>query len=205
MPVSLLVLTACTGKITHQPLPNAPVRATPLSFGMYVTPDPKQNPIDPPERFTGYHTAQDYEVSAGEVEGDVPVYGICGGKVIFSGYVHGYGGTVVHRCRLGGEDVTVLYGHLSLEGLPEEGTRIRGGETIGLLGAHRSLDSGYTRKHLHLGIHKGRKLVLAGYVQSKEALNSYIDPETVLSQLAIDLPMEQPGEVPYWQGGEEGS
>lgn len=193
------MLAACTKWTIHQPLPSAHVRATPLSFGMYVTPDPEQNPIDPPERFSGYHAALDFEVSSGEVEGDVPVYAICPGKVIFSGYVNGYGGTVVHRCRIGKEDVTVLYGHLDLKGLPKEGVRVRSGDTLGLLGAHRSYASGYNRKHLHLGIHKGRQLVMAGYVQDEQTLESYIDPKSVLPNIGIDLLTDQPGEVPYWQ------
>ena len=200
-----LLLTSCARGVTHFPLPNSMERATPLSFGMYVTPTPEQNPINPPERFSGYHAALDYEVSDGEVDGDVPVYAICKGEVLFSGYVNGYGGTVVHRCKLDGEHVTVLYGHLDLSGLPEEGDVVHGGQTIGLLAAPRSRGSGFTRKHLHLGIHKGRRLTFAGYVDSEEALQNYLDPAEVFIDLPINNPAETPGEVPYWKDGTEES
>lgn len=193
------LLSGCARQQIHEPLPGASVRATPLSFGMYVTPDPLQNPIDPPERFTGFHTAVDYEVSSGEVDGDVPVYALCSGRVVFSGYVEGYGGTVAHRCRLEDGDVTVLYGHLDLEGLPKQRSNLRGGDTIGLLAPPQSYASGYTRKHLHLSIHKGTDLVFAGYVEHEEDLERYIDPQEVLRDTTIDIPIDQPGEVPYWQ------
>ena len=202
-PAALCVLTACSTSTLHEPLENASNRATPLSFGLYVTPNPNENPIEPPERFSGYHAAVDYEVSAGEVEGDVPVYAICPGKVIFSGYADGYGGLLVHRCKISGENVTVIYGHLALEGIAEEGTRVRAGQTIGALAADRSYGSGENRKHLHLGIHKGKKLVIRGYVPTEEDLKSYIDPATVLPSLSIDLPGESAGETPYWQNETE--
>ena len=197
--IAYVLLAGCTSSSLHEPLPNAGLRATPLHFGLYVTPDPDQNPIDPPERFSGYHAATDFEVSQGELEGDVPVYALCGGKVIFSGFVRGYGGVVVHRCVIEKQHVTVLYGHLALEGLPPEGRRVRAGDTLGLLADANSHESGETRKHLHLGIHKGKRLVLAGYVQTEEQLKQYIDPQSVLSLLNIDLPVDQQGEVPYWK------
>lgn len=192
-------LAACSAPGIHEPLPNAAQRAKPLSFGLHVTPDPATNPIDPPERFSGFHAAQDFEVSAGEVDGDVPVYAICSGKVVYSGYAEGYGGLLVHRCKINGEHVTVLYGHLALQGMPQEGSSVRSGQTIGLLAPARSYESGMNRKHLHLGIHKGRNLDLRGYVQTEEELAAYIDPISVLSSIFLDLPGESPGEVPYWQ------
>lgn len=193
------LLAACSAAGMHEPLANAARRATPLSFGLHVTPDPETNPIDPPERFTGFHAAQDFEVSAGEVDGDVPVYAICSGRVVYSGYAEGYGGLLVHRCKIDGEHVTVMYGHLSLAGMPKEEDYVRSGQTIGLLGDARSYESGENRKHLHLGIHKGKNLDLRGYVQTEEELESYIDPATVLSSIYLDLPGDSPGEVPYWQ------
>jgi len=90
-----MLLTACTATKIHNPLPNTENRATPLSFGMYVTPEPEKNPIDPPERFTGFHAALDFEVSEGELHGDVPVYAICAGTVLFSGFSEGYGGLII--------------------------------------------------------------------------------------------------------------
>lgn len=194
-----VALVACSAPGVHEPLPNAAHRAQPLSFGLHVTPDLDKNPIDPPERFEGFHAAQDFEVSAGEVNGDVPVYAICSGKVVYSGYAEGYGGLLVHRCKINGEQVTVLYGHLALAGMPQEGASVRSGETVGLLAPARTYESGMNRKHLHLGIHRGKNLDLRGYVQTEEDLAAYIDPVTVLSSIFLDLPGESPGEVPYWQ------
>lgn len=192
-----LALAACVAPALHQPMDNAPNRPTPLSFGLRVTPDPDENPIDPPERFTGYHAAVDYEVSADELEAEVPVYAVCGGRVMYSGFAEGYGGLVVHRCRIGGEDVTVLYGHLSLEGLPEERAVVRAGQRIGVLAPARSYESGGNRKHLHLGIHRGRSLDVRGYVQTEEELADYLDPAGVLPTNAIEDVL--PNMRPYWE------
>lgn len=197
-----LLLSGCSASL-HQPLPSSGNRATPLSFGLHVTPDPNTNPIQPPERFSGYHAATDFEVSEGEVDGDVPVYALCKGKVRYSGYAEGYGGLLIQDCTIQNQKVTVLYGHLTVSGLPREGSRLKPGDTIALLGADRSYDSGYNRKHLHLGIHKGRMLDLRGYVQNEKELEGYIDPQSVLSDTFIDLPIETPGEIPYWEKSAE--
>jgi len=198
------MLSACSfDNSLHQPLPSTSTRATPLSFGLHVTPDPDDNPIDPPERFSGFHAATDFEISEGELEGDVPVYAICKGKVRFSGFSHGYGGLVVHTCKIGGTTVTVLYGHLSLTGLPKEGQTVRAGDTLGLLADAKSYESDQNRKHLHLGIHKGKEMDLRGYVQTEEELQNYIDPQSLLHKALIDLPIDSPGETPYWETEEE--
>lgn len=170
------------------PLPNTLSRLTPLHFGLYVTPDPENNPIDPPERFTGFHVATDFEIFETELGADVPVYAICDGKIVYSGYAEGYGGLVIQRCSINREEATVLYGHMKLEGLPEEGTTIKSKTTIGLLADAYSYESGYNRKHLHLGIRKGKKLDFRGYVQREDDLQNYIDPMSVLPLLT---PLEQ--------------
>lgn len=197
LPIVLVACVAGTG--TVPPLDDAVNRPTPLNFGLYVTPDPSQNPISPPERFEGYHAAVDYEVSDEELEQDVPVYAICRGRVLYSGFAEGYGGLLVHRCRIDGQDVTVLYGHLALEGLPPEGTTVTQGQHIGMLAPAKSYESGNTRKHLHLGIHKGRDLDVRGYVQTKEELGEFLDPTAVLPSLGIGEVL--PDMRPYWDSG----
>lgn len=197
LPLFLVACVAAAG--TVPPLDDALNRPTPLSFGLRVTPDPAENPIDPPERFEGYHTALDYEISEGELEEDVPVYAICRGNVVYSGFAEGYGGLLVHRCRIDGQDVTVLYGHLALEGLPSEGVTVKQGERIGILAPADSYASGGTRKHLHLGIHKGRELDVRGYVQTEEELREFVDPATVLPSLGIEDVL--PDMRPYWDTG----
>lgn len=166
------------------PLPETLSRPTPLHFGMYVTPDPENNPIDPPERFVGFHAATDFEISPDELEADIPVYAICNGPIAYSGYAEGYGGLLIQRCVLNKVEVTVLYGHLKLEGLPAEGKEVKNGTALGLLADARTYESGMNRKHLHLGIHKGKKLDFRGYVQKEEELEQYIDPMTVLPTLS---------------------
>ncbi|HLD63482.1 MAG TPA: M23 family metallopeptidase [Candidatus Peribacteraceae bacterium] len=182
--LAVVVTTGCTTAL-HEPLPETARRETPLSFGLYVTSDRAQNPIDPPERFYGYHAAVDYEVSEEELHAEVPVYALCVGKILQSGSVEGYGGLVVHTCRLNGKDVTVLYGHLSTDNLPPVGSRLTPGERIGILAEARSADSGHNRKHLHFGIHKGKELSILGYVQDEEKLQEFINPVSIVPTSAL--------------------
>jgi len=197
VPLSLVACVAATG--FSQPMEHAANRPTPLHFGVHVTPDPATNPIDPPERFTGYHAAVDYEVSAEELDAPVPVFAICRGKVVYSGFAEGYGGVLIQRCTLDGEPISVIYGHLSRNGLIEDGETLRSGQQLGYLADARSVDSDGSRKHLHLGIHKGRALDMRGYVQTREELAEYIDPATVLGELNVEgiLPDMQA----YWETG----
>lgn len=176
-----ILLSGCTAAANglSWPLPGAASRPTPLHFGLYVTPDPNQNPIDPPERFTGYHAATDFETYLGERNKKIPVYAICDGKILFSGESEGYGGLITQSCRINEENVTVIYGHLGIESLIGSGVDVSAGQQIAILGAAKSKDSGDTRKHLHLGIHRGGGDV-RGYVQTEAELSQFIDPMTLL-------------------------
>lgn len=166
----------------HRPLDRYDERPKLLTYGLYVTPDPAQNPIDPPERFTGYHTALDLEILPGEETADVPVYALCPGEVAYAGFAEGYGGVVVHRCVLeGNREVTVLYGHLDRASFGvKEGDTVAKGQRIGSLGAAHSADTDNTRKHLHLGIHAGRDLDYLGYATDQAELGEWIDPQPLL-------------------------
>lgn len=164
----------------HPPLDNLHDRPALLTFGLYVTPDPEQNPIDPPERFSGYHVATDYEIVEGEEETDVPVYAVCSGYVTYSGYAGGYGGLLAQRCFIEGQDVVVLYGHVRIDPLPMEGEYVYAGTQISYLANAGSYESGETRKHLHLGMRKGKRLDLRGYVQTEEEVANYLNPAEVL-------------------------
>lgn len=182
--VCTVFLIVCTVQIQGNdkgwPLQNANGRPTPLSFGLHVTPDPATNPIDPPERFTGYHAATDFEISESEAEKDIPVYAICAGEVVFSGFSEGYGGLVTQYCSIKDEPVTVIYGHLAVDSLVPAHTVVETGSLLGVLGAARSHDTDGSRKHLHLGIRKGHSSDVRGYVQSEEELKNFIDPMSVL-------------------------
>ena len=179
--LALLPLCAACGLISGDlPLPNVAARPTPLHFGLYVTPDPENNPIDPPERFTGFHAGTDFEMFDDEQEKEVPVLAICSGKVQYAGYAEGYGGVLVHSCVLNEEPVTVLYGHLGPLSIEKNvGDSIVVGERIGILGEHKSWETDENRKHLHLGIHKGEALVFLGYVQKESELENFLDPMTL--------------------------
>ncbi len=195
--VFTLALVACVASPeASQPLDHATNRPTPLHFGLHVTPDSAENPIDPPERFTGYHVATDYEVSAQELDAPVPVYAICAGRIVYSGYAEGYGGLLIHRCTLDGQPVSVIYGHLSRNGLLEEGTTLKSGQQIGFLADAHSTDSDGNRKHLHLGIHRGKALDMRGYVQTEAEIADFIDPATVLPQLDVEGVL--PNMKAYW-------
>jgi hypothetical protein len=169
--------------IISMPMDRMKERPTPLSFGLYVTPNPAQNPIDPPERFTGYHAALDFEVLPDEQDAPVPIYAICEGEIAYSDHAEGYGGVLIQYCVLGGQEVAVLYGHLDHGSFQKKsGERLASGDKIGILAPTRSEESGGNRKHLHLGIHKGRELEFRGYVQNENELDQFIDPSTILKQ-----------------------
>lgn len=194
-----LLLAGCTANTAGlaQPISRAQERATPLSFGLYITPSPDTNPIRPPERFTGYHVGTDYEVTADELDAEIPVFAICSGSVASAGYTDGYGGLLTERCSIGGQDVTVLYGHLAVASLPLRGTRVAAGQQIGILGAARSTDTDGNRKHLHLGIHLGTDHDVRGYVQNESEIAEFLDIQQFLPSLQKTMPGSTLLE-PYW-------
>lgn len=190
---SLFLFAACGSASASSsqlswPLKRAAFRPTPLHFGLYVTPDPDQNPIDPPERFTGYHVATDFEITSGEDDKDVPVFAICTGSVVYSGFAEGYGGLIAQHCVIDDEEVTVTYGHLMLDTLPAVSDTLTAGKKIALLAPEKSRDSDDNRKHLHIGIHKGPDLVYLGYVQTKEELSDFRDVQKVLHRFGVIAP-----------------
>lgn len=151
-----------------------------LTFGRYVSPTLKDNPIQPPERFTGYHAGLDIEIFSDEADQDVPVTAACDGSVLTTGSLDGYGGVVMQVCVWQGSEVTVLYGHLDPASFRQEaGESVQRGTTIGLLAHTRTPESGFTRKHLHVGVRRGIKTDVPGYLQNQESLKDYLDPESL--------------------------
>jgi murein DD-endopeptidase MepM/ murein hydrolase activator NlpD len=156
------------------PLDRAAERVTKKPFGILI--DPATSPVRP-ERFAGYHTGTDFETFPDEVDADVAVRAICGGEVVAKRSASGYGGVFVTRCVIGGEDVTVVYGHLALSNIDAEiGERVEAGSRIGFLGSQGGRDTDGERKHLHLGIHRGRATDIRGYVSDRALLSEWIDP-----------------------------
>jgi murein DD-endopeptidase MepM/ murein hydrolase activator NlpD len=160
------------------PIKDALKRATKKPFGLKVSPG--HSPVSP-ERFSGYHTGVDFETFASEKNIDVTIYAICDGKAIYRKYVNGYGGVFIQNCRINNADVTVLYGHLRLSSIVSGvGKNVKSGQKIGVLGKGYSAETSGERKHLHLGIHKGRNIVLLGYAKTKADLKNWIDARSLL-------------------------
>lgn len=156
------------------PLDRASERVTKKPFGISI--DPETSPVKP-ERFSGYHTGADFETSPEERDADVVVRAVCDGMIVVKRHADGYGGVLVQRCDIGGEEVTVVYGHLALPSVDAGvGDMVRRGDTLGFLGAAGSVDTDLERKHLHLGIRKGADVDIRGYVGDQAALSGWINP-----------------------------
>jgi hypothetical protein len=156
------------------PLDQAAGRITKKPFGIFIT--PKTSPVQP-ERFQGFHAGADFETFPAEADSDVVVYAVCEGKLLEKRTASGYGGVVVQACQLEGKPITVVYGHLKSESVTSKiGENLKSGDKLGILGKGYSQETDGERKHLHLGFHKGSKVSILGYVQSKNLLDSWIDP-----------------------------
>lgn len=156
------------------PLDNALVRVTKKPFGIKIRPD--DSPVSP-EKFSGYHTGVDFEITEKEKDEELKVYAICDGTVKLKKWASGYGGVLVSTCEIDEKPVTVIYGHLSLLSISAKvGDRLVAGNQLGILGKGYSQETDGERKHLHLAIHRGTALVLLGYVQGAGELKNWLDP-----------------------------
>lgn len=161
-------------KLSEVPLDRAKERVNKKPFGIFIA--PKTSPMQP-ERFSGYHTGADFEILPEELNTDVFMRAICDGALLSKRIVGGYGGVLVQSCQLGGQDVTVVYGHIALSSVNSKiGDEINYGENIALLGADKSKDTDGERKHLHLGIHRGKAVNILGYVANESDLSAWLDP-----------------------------
>ncbi|HAG27574.1 TPA: hypothetical protein DCG61_02235 [Patescibacteria group bacterium] len=181
-PINSPMQASKSASLLPWPLEKSDERQKLLKFGMYVTPDPATNPISPPERFTGYHTGLDIEILPEEKESSVPVKTICEGKILFTGTIEGYGGVVIQECNINNQLSSVLYGHLkpSSIAVSQNNETIKPSSAIAELGDDRTEETGNTRKHLHLGIHKGNHIEFLGYVTDEKDLQDFIDPLPLL-------------------------
>jgi murein DD-endopeptidase MepM/ murein hydrolase activator NlpD len=161
------------------PINSALERVTKKPFGIYIT--PKTSPVQP-ERFSGYHTGVDFETFADEQDADVPIYAICSGPLLMKKWATGYGGVAVQKCQIAKQEVTVIYGHIKLTSIQTKiGQMLTKGQKLGVLGKGYSTETNGERKHLHLGIHKSSTINILGYVQTKSALDQWIDVRSLLS------------------------
>ena len=160
------------------PLDQPSARITKKPFGIFITQN--DSPVQP-ERFSGFHTGTDFEILSGEEIIDVPIMSVCGGKLALKKQISGYGGVAIQDCLLEDEPITVLYGHLRLSSISSElGKYITPGQTIGTLGAGFSVETDGERKHLHLGIHAGSGIELAGYTNDQSKLSEWMNILNIL-------------------------
>ena len=163
------------------PLSEASSRVTKKPFGIFVKPG--ASPVNP-ERFTGYHTATDFEILPGESDLDVAVVAVCSGKILRKETAQGYGGMVVTSCTIGDQPVTVVYGHIRLSAVQENiGDTLTQGKQFTVLGTGYSQETGSERKHLHLGIHKGASVDTRGYVSDQSQLSNWLDYQKLIANL----------------------
>jgi murein DD-endopeptidase MepM/ murein hydrolase activator NlpD len=149
-------------------------RVTKKTFGLKISPD--DSPVQP-EIFSGYHTGIDFETNADEQDTNVLITAACEGDVLLKTWAKGYGGVLVTGCKIDGEDVTVIYGHLKLESITAIlGQTLLAGDNIGYLGQGESVETDGRRKHLHFDIHKGTDINILGYVKTQDDLADWIDP-----------------------------
>lgn len=163
-----------------EPLKDSRNRITKKPFGIYIT---RENSPVQPERFSGFHTGVDFEVTKAEIPKDVLVYSVCSGQIVRKINVSGYGGVIVQACNLDGQPVTIVYGHLSLSKTKyQELDKVEMGDMFSVLGDDKSKDTDGERKHLHLGIHKGTVINYSGYVGVESQLSDWIDIEDLLNE-----------------------
>ncbi|NQU77933.1 M23 family metallopeptidase [Candidatus Falkowbacteria bacterium] len=164
--------------LTKEPIDNALARTTKKPFAIKISPN--NSPVSP-EKFSGYHTGADFETFLNEQEIDINIFAICTGKLLQKKYATGYGGVAVQECQVDNQDITVIYGHLKLDSIATNPNQIiNKGQKIGILGQEYSSETDNERKHLHLGIHKGKDINILGYTQDKDELKNWINPLTLI-------------------------
>jgi hypothetical protein len=160
------------------PMENANERITKKPFGIFIT--PQTSPIQP-ERFSGFHTGTDFEITKDELLENVKVRAICRGKILEKSKIAGYGGVIIQSCTISENVVTILYGHLDIASdfVPNVDDFVALDTLLAYLAPNNSEYSGGERKHLHLGIHKGENINYQGYVQNKDELSDWINIESL--------------------------
>lgn len=153
-----------------EPVQGFKSRITKKPFGIFVT--PQNSPVQP-ERFTGYHTGVDAESDG--IAGDVPVKAIADGQVLASQTADGYGGVIVLRHQIKGENRAVIYGHLDPRSMLKKDTIVKAGDQIAILGDGFSPETDNERQHLHLAILKTEVIDLRGYVQKPAELENWLN------------------------------
>lgn len=165
----------------YYPMTNFDGRITFRTFGQFVKPTDVVTPCG--AAFSGYHDADDLEITAAEIGADVPVYAISNGVVREVGPVSGYGGLLVLGVTVNGQDYTVYYGHINLGSTTlVAGSSVKAGQKLAIMGTQCSAQTSGERKHLHFAMHKGASVDIRGYVPTLSELAAWVDPRAFLPQ-----------------------
>ena len=181
------------GEVIEAPIAEFFSRITKKPFGIYITPE--TSPVQP-DRWTGYHTGVDIEYE--DILEDVPVRAIADGEIVLNKFATGYGGVVVIRHNINGQDILALYGHLdphfapTVVGASRDKPHLKyvnQGQIIGILGQGYTEETDGARKHLHFSLIKKdvdstgspQALDIRGYVKTQEELAGWYDPEEFYS------------------------
>lgn len=146
-------------------------RITKKPFGIFITPE--TSPVQP-EKFHGYHTAVDVEYE--DTNEDIPIRAIADGSVALATTASGYGGVLVIRHTIKGKTHAVIYGHLDPQSLTKQGSQVKAGQQVGMLGDHLTAETDGGRKHLHFGVRADESIDIKGYVSQKDELKGWLDP-----------------------------
>jgi len=171
----------------YYPMSGFDARISVREFGKLVKATDVVSPCGAP--FSGYHDADDLEVTPAEVNVDVPVYAVADGVVKQVSAVSGYGGLLVLGVTLKDQSYTVYYGHINLGSATlVAGSSVKAGQKLASLGAQCSTQTSGERKHLHFAMHKGATVDVRGYVPTFGELAAWIDPKAYLADnLATEI------------------
>ncbi len=161
-------------------------RITKKPFGIHIT--PSTSPVQP-ERFSGWHSGADAEVTADEVGHDVPVYAIAAGTIRLARVADGYGGIMIVEHTIGSETVSAVYGHVRLSSIKKAvGDVVASAEQMAVLGRGGTEETDGERQHLHFGLLPGRSTNLQGYASRERGLTAWLNPLDWLSQQGATAP-----------------
>lgn len=177
-------ITLLLDQAYQYPIENYQQNTTVKQFGQFI-------PADAEDKFQGYHTGDDIEVS--DVNMDVPVFALTSAVLVKKQYVTGYGGVAILEFEDDDKGMLhALYGHLDINSVKHQiGDFLDKGEQIGLLGDHESAETDGERKHLHFGIYPYNNTELySGYVDNEADLSAWIDPSQFLREHYVESQSE---------------
>lgn len=120
-----------------------------------------------------------------------PVYAVLPGEIVYSTFQNdegNYGGTIILKHVVEGQELFALYGHLSKESLVTHkvGQNLKTGEVVGWLGDESENGNWPTHLHYQLCIEDPKEADMPGVVAKKdliEARKRYPDPRILLGDI----------------------